>query len=79
MNIYKCGLYKDVKVKERTGAGDAFASGFLSVIATGGSIEDALTYGAANSTSVVQHVGGKKGILKAPIKLNSMEIEVREF
>jgi sugar/nucleoside kinase (ribokinase family) len=76
--IYRCGLYKDVKVIERTGAGDAFASGFLSVVATGGSVEEGLTYGAANSTSVVQHVGGKKGILSAPSKLNQMKIEVSE-
>jgi sugar/nucleoside kinase (ribokinase family) len=76
--IYKCGLYKDVEVVERTGAGDAFASGFLSIIATGGDIEEALTFGAANSTSVVQHVGGKQGILRSPTKLERMPIKVEE-
>ena len=74
--IYQCGLYEDVEVIERTGAGDAFASGFLSVVATGGTIEEALTYGSANSTNVVQYVGGKQGILKSPIKLNEMPIKI---
>jgi sugar/nucleoside kinase (ribokinase family) len=74
--IYQCGLYRDIPVIERTGAGDAFSSGFLSVIATGGTIEEALTYGSANSTSVVQYVGGKQGILKSPIKLSEMPIKV---
>ena len=75
--IYKCGLYnKDAPVLERTGAGDAFSSGFLSVIATGGTVEEALTYASANSTRVVQYVGGKQGILKSPTKLNDMPIMV---
>jgi sugar/nucleoside kinase (ribokinase family) len=76
--IYKCGLYKDIPVVERTGAGDAFASGFMSVIATGGTIEDALTYASANSTSVVGHVGGKKGILSAPTELDTIKIRASE-
>ena len=78
--IYQCGLYnKDAPVLERTGAGDAFSSGFLSVIATGGTVEEALTYASANSTSVVQYVGGKQGILKSPTKLEQMPIKVEEI
>ncbi len=77
--IYQCGLYnKDAPVLERTGAGDAFSSGFLSVIATGGTVEEALTYASANSTSVVQYVGGKQGILKSPTKLEQMPIKVEQ-
>lgn len=62
--IYSAGQYDRVKVIDRTGAGDAFCSGFVASIARGWSIEDALTFGSANSTSVVQSVGAKSGILR---------------
>ncbi|MEX0932132.1 MAG: carbohydrate kinase family protein [Candidatus Saccharimonadales bacterium] len=74
--VYKAGMYEAVKVADRTGAGDAFGSGFVAVLASGGDIEKALTFGSANSTSVVQYVGAKKGILGANAELKEMEIEV---
>lgn len=46
--IYRASAYKKVKVIDRLGAGDAFGSGFVSVIACGGSIQDAVTLGSAN-------------------------------
>ncbi len=48
---------------ERTGAGDAFSSTFVSAIAAGESIETALLWSPINSMSVVQHVGAQKGLL----------------
>lgn len=72
--IYQAPAYKKVKVLDRTGAGDAFASGFVSVIALGGSVADAVTLGSANATSVVQHYGAKEGILKAQ-KLKPMTLK----
>lgn len=62
--ITYAGQYKKVPVIDRTGAGDAFCSGFVAAIARGWSVEDALTLGSANSTSVVQSVGAKAGILR---------------
>lgn len=63
--IYKAPAYKKVKVLDRTGAGDAFGSGFVAALAQGKSIADAVTLGSANATSVVQHYGCKAGIIKA--------------
>lgn len=72
--VYKAGMYKDVAVTDRTGAGDAMTSGFIAKIAAGESVENALTFGSANSTSVVQKVGAKEGILTNNSRLHSMSI-----
>lgn len=45
------------------GAGDAFGSCFVGSLARGASIEDAMRYGVINSSSVIQHIGGKIGLL----------------
>lgn len=74
-SIYFAGQYQRVKVIDRTGAGDAFNSGFTAAIAKGWSIEDALTLGSANSTSVVQSVGAKLGILKGSHKIKRMKVQ----
>ncbi|MCA9308823.1 hypothetical protein KC973_00445, partial [Candidatus Saccharibacteria bacterium] len=74
--LYSAGLYEDVPVIDRTGAGDAFTSGFVSVIATGGTVEEALVFASANSTSVVGKIGAKAGILHADTELQDMEIKV---
>lgn len=73
-NLYRAGMYKDVKVVDRTGAGDAFGSGLVAILAQGKDMPAALTFGSANSTSVVQHVGAKPGILRAGAKLKPMRI-----
>lgn len=73
--IIKAGMYEDVKVIDRTGAGDAFGSGFLSKWAAGASLKDAIVFASANSTSVVQYIGAKKGILGQNVKLHSMPLE----
>ena len=73
--IYRAGLYEDVKIKDSTGAGDAFGSGFLAAYADGKSFKDSLLFASANSTSVVQHVGSKDGILSKNTKLHNMPIE----
>lgn len=74
--IVKAGMYEDVPVKDRTGAGDAFCSGFTAAIVNGEDLEDAIVWGSANSTSVVQHIGAKKGILDEHAKLHDMPLEV---
>lgn len=48
---------------EATGAGDAFASGFLAAIMKGKTHREALKYGAVNAASVVEHVGPTTGLL----------------
>lgn len=53
----------DGPVIERTGCGDAYGSGFLSAIVKGRSIQEAMAWGNANSTSVVQYIGAREGLL----------------
>lgn len=48
---------------EATGAGDAFACAFLGALMSGEDIPTALAWGAVNSASVVQYVGGQHGLL----------------
>jgi ribokinase len=72
---YHVGLYEDVKVKDTTGAGDAFGSGFLARFASGHSFEESLIFASANSTSVITELGAKKGILTGTEKLHLMPIE----
>lgn len=61
--LYHAGIYREKKVADRTGAGDAFGSGFVAALAKGGDIKDAIRFGSANATSVVEHVGAQEGIL----------------
>ena len=75
-HVFKAGMYEDVPVVDRLGAGDAFTSGFVCKIAEGETIEKALTFASANSTNVVSMIGAKTGILKKSAKLHSMPIEV---
>jgi ribokinase len=63
-HIYSAGIPKS-KVVERTGAGDAFGAGFVpGYIRKKGDISYAIQLGTANSTSVVQFIGAKTGLLK---------------
>lgn len=50
-------------VVERTGCGDAFGSGTLSALVKGKALPDAMLWGNANSTSVVQYIGAREGLL----------------
>ena len=48
-----------VPVKESTGAGDAFATGFIAGLIKGKPITDAMKMGMTESASVIQHIGAK--------------------
>lgn len=51
------------KVIDTTGAGDAFASGYVAAVMYGKSYEEAVEWGMKNAVSVLKHVGAKKGLL----------------
>lgn len=72
--IVRAGMYEDVKVIDRTGAGDAFGSGFLSQWAKGKSLKDSIIFASANSTSVVGKIGAKTAILERGVKLHDMPL-----
>lgn len=51
------------KIVEKTGAGDAYATGFLSAIISGFSSSDAMKWGAVNASSVIEKIGAQAGLL----------------
>jgi ribokinase len=61
-NISKKGII-ETKPVERTGAGDAYSSGFLSAIINNLSIDRAMEWGMRNSASVINKVGATAGLL----------------
>ena len=73
--IYRFGIYEDVKMKDATGAGDAFGSGFLAHFADGKSFKDSLIFASANSTAVVAKLGANRGIMTGTEKLHMMPIQ----
>lgn len=73
--IVRIGIYEDVKVKDSTGAGDAFGSGFLAAFADGKSLQESLIFASANSTSVVQQIGSKAGIINKHKRLHPMPMQ----
>lgn len=64
-NIYYQPIIKVRKVIDTTGAGDAFASGFLGEYLKTDSIKKALLFGARNASSVIQYLGAQNGLLSS--------------
>lgn len=77
--IIRAGMYEDVPVIDRTGAGDAFGSGFLSQWAVGKSLKDSIIFASANSTSVVTKIGAKAGILSEGVTLHEMPLTEKAY
>jgi ribokinase len=75
VNIYYLPIFP-VKLVETTGAGDAFATGFLAGLFHDLTVPEAMRWGTANSGSVVTKIGPQDGLLKindlkAMLKKNS--------
>jgi len=62
-NRWSAGV-PDSPVVERTGAGDAFVSGFVAEYIRSADISKSIQLATANASSVVTHYGAKAGILK---------------
>ena len=63
-NQYFMPIYPDPAPPfERTGAGDAFSTGFMSALIHGLPITEALRWAPINSMSVIQYTGAQKGLL----------------
>ncbi len=83
-NYYRSGILP-IDACERTGAGDAFGSGFLSAIIKGKDYKEALLTGTVNSASVIGYIGAQKGLLKDSEihvwleRAKSSEVEIGEF
>lgn len=71
-NIYQAGIFKEKKLIDRTGAGDAFGSAFVASLMNIDNLSNikeedmklAIRLASANSTSVVEYMGANAGILK---------------
>jgi ribokinase len=73
--VYQAGTFKENDVVDRTGAGDAFGSGFVAGlihrnesckgrgVCSPDNIEYAIRLASANATSVVEHIGATEGVI----------------
>lgn len=63
-NVYlHAGIPEESPVVERTGAGDAFSTGSIAALGNGKDLSEALIWGTLSSTSVVQFIGAREGLL----------------
>jgi ribokinase len=63
-----CLMPHKIKAVERTGAGDAFASGFVAGKVAGKQIQECLKLGLKESESVIRYFGAKNKLLKFKLK-----------
>ena len=63
-HMYSAVPPKERKVVDTTGAGDAFASGFLSEFMRSANIEASIQLGMGNSVGNLSEIGAKTGLLK---------------
>ncbi len=72
-------LPQKIKVRNATGAGDAFGSGCVAALIKGHPVKEALQIGTLNAQGVISHMGAKTGILKQmPGKAAAARIKLRE-
>ncbi len=57
--IFECGIQKNLKIVDLTGAGDLFAAGFLHGHVNNLSIKESLEKGTEMSTKVIQQIGAR--------------------
>lgn len=61
--FFHMGVARKEKPIEKTGAGDAYASGFIYGILNKHSIDEAMKYGSLNADSAIQKIGAQDGLL----------------
>ena len=61
--IYTAGIFADKDLVSRTGAGDAFGSGFVAGLIQKEDIAYAMRLASANATAVTEHLGAHHGAL----------------
>ncbi len=61
--IFHAGAIRVEDVRDTTGAGDAFSSGFIAAYVMGKELEECAKWGIANSAHVVRQYGANKGVL----------------
>ena len=74
-DIYFSDIVK-VEAIERTGAGDAYGSGFIAGLIFKNNIEYAIRLAIVNSASCIRQVGAKNGLVKQDDLLNLPQVEI---
>ncbi len=76
--VYTAGIYKKVAVVDRSGAGYAYASGLIAAIMQGKTMQQAMSFAAANATSVISYLGSRVGILSST-DVDIMKVDISVF
>ena len=77
---YEIPTVEPEKIVDATGAGDSFASGFLTdFIRHNGNIEKAIQLGMANSQGCLSEIGAKKGLLKKGQEFHRVKVISRKL
>ncbi len=71
--MYYIPSFSSEKAPEKTGAGDAYASGFLAGLLTTDLIQEAMRWGSLNAHSVMQEIGAQDGLLTKEELLQLLE------
>ncbi len=82
--LYQAPAYSKKKPKDHTGAGDAFASGFISVFLKNNdfseeTIKEAIFLGSLNASSVINHIGAKTGIIFQFQEYNPKKFKIKQI
>ncbi len=58
------GICPQTRFVERTGAGDAYATGLVAALIQGKDLGEAMRWGSANASAVVEYIGSREGLLR---------------
>lgn len=81
-NVMYHSPIRHVPIIERTGAGDAYSTGFLAALLLGKDVTEAMRWGSANATSVIGKIGAQPGLLTKKQMhdiLEEHELQVKAF
>ena len=82
--IYRAGIFKEKKLVDRTGAGDAFGAGFTAgLMRSGGDVKYAIRLATANATATIEKLGGTEGVLTERefqnLRWNDLKIRIEKI
>ena len=72
--VYSIKTHKNIKVLERTGAGDAFGAGFTAGLILNYPIDECLKLALLEGESVLKHYGTKNNLIRKNLAVNRKRI-----